>query len=494
MSEQGEDDATLSDNTPREEDGKEPKTIRIAMFFDGTLNNRLNIAEREKGSSIYDQKHGKGDNSYDNGRTNIALMEPHVTGTSLAYHLYYKSYIEGQGTFDLGEDDTIGYAMGGGESGVVDRADKGVSRMVELIDRNKKVDKKKNYIKKITVDVFGFSRGAATARYAIHVLLYGDSKYNRPSLAERLRELDYDIWNNAVEVRFAGLYDTVLSYWGTQYVGWTKLKQNAIVHVKKKVLHLAAADEHRKDFGLHNIKSVQASGKGEEYYLPGVHSDVGGSYNLASEEAIKKQQEPALKEYMKVSDEIKNINTGNLNDLEQDRQYLIKQGWGTDKEIKQPVLIGQIGDSDIYRMSLERKAVKSAYNNIPLKIMADYIKADPVLLTVDAQLYDRAKIILNPEADLQKLEERILKYIESKKKTKDSKDTDWIGIYADTPSGSDAPDATKKVPNPLNDDLMRKIRREHFHFSSKLGLGYNPHFEYDPTLGHERRTREINDG
>ncbi len=53
------------------------------------------------------------------------------------------------------------------------------------------------------------------------------------------------------------------------------LKLNAIQHAKD-VVHLTAADEHRKKFSLTDIRS--AGGKGREICLPGVHADIGGSY------------------------------------------------------------------------------------------------------------------------------------------------------------------------------------------------------------------------
>jgi Uncharacterized alpha/beta hydrolase domain (DUF2235) len=66
--------------------------------------------------------------------------------------------------------------------------------------------------------------------------------------------------------------------------------QRAVAQAKF-ALHLAAADEHRADFPLHRIKSSLKAGKGAEYYFPGVHSDIGGSYNLANEELLEEGKE-----------------------------------------------------------------------------------------------------------------------------------------------------------------------------------------------------------
>lgn len=78
----------LATHTPEQYEvaveGKKPLKIRIILFFDGTLNNRMNIAEREKAelgqeSESYQDFKTDDANSYDNGRTNIAIMEPHVS-------------------------------------------------------------------------------------------------------------------------------------------------------------------------------------------------------------------------------------------------------------------------------------------------------------------------------------------------------------------------------------------------------------------------------
>ena len=45
----------------------------------------------------------------------------------------------------------------------------------------------------------------------------------------------------------------------------------------------ASAEEHRMHLSLHNINSAKA--KGEQYFLPGVHSDIGGGYLDAGSDA-----------------------------------------------------------------------------------------------------------------------------------------------------------------------------------------------------------------
>lgn len=152
------------------------------------------------------------------------------------------------------------------------------------------------------------------------------------------------------------------------------LQQKAVARAKK-ALHLAAADEHHKDSPGHNIKSAKAKG-GKEYYLPGVHSDVGGSYNQANEKALEKETDESKKVYMLTSGENLVINKGNKKLLEQDRAYLIEQGWYREDELKvveEPKVQNNYVryrqyETDYYRLKAIRNNIHSAYCNIPLKI------------------------------------------------------------------------------------------------------------------------------
>lgn len=501
MSQYGEGTATQNIYVEKPED-KDEISVRLSLFYDGTLNNRVNIDAREKNTKEFQKLQKKwftSTDSFDNGRTNIAIMEPHlrVKKDSNGYDIALKEYIEGQGTFDLKGDSLKGYALGGGDSGVAGRAEDGIDRAVIKIAG--KVDTKKECIKKLTIDVFGFSRGSATARYAIHLLLKGTDKaydeyideYSQsiPPILESIANTGIEIQEEAVEICFAGLYDTVLSYYGSQkakfeWVG-NVLQQNAVKHAKK-VLHLVAADEHRADFPLHNIKS--AGSKGEEYYLPGVHSDVGGSYNKANEAEL--QSNTSKKVYMLTTEENKTIlESLDRKVLEDDMAYLIKQGWyindkKTNKlEIEIESILNESGYSPyddnyvakVRKLKVNRKNISSAYCNIPLKIMAKYARGDGVKLKMNSELDDRAEIILKPHSVLKKLEDKIDDYMASKKGNGRSKAEDWIG--------------EEKEHNKFIID--NKIRHDHFNFSSHPGPGYSPLIKEDEKTKKLRRIRYI---
>lgn len=491
-----------------EEKEKKPKKIRIALFFDGTLNNRLNIEAREKVSEAYTKKTGflgffardPNSNSYDNGRTNINIMQQAIGENFKPESIDYFAthYIEGQGSFNLKEDSTLGYAAGAGGSGVRSRANLGVDHAYNSISELEGFDKKQHYIEELTFDVFGFSRGAATARYAIFLLL--KSKNN---MFKRLKNAKYDIKEEAITVGFAGLYDTVLSYLGSQRM---KLEidfceQKSHIHAKK-VLHLASAEEHRKDFPLSDISGSTAKGTGKEYFLPGVHSDVGGSYNMADEEKIRAESDPEKQRKLMMvprSETKLTIYEGDLVEIEHDKANLIKQGWfkGTPcnmatieqqakqtietaaKQRKREVVLPIDGEFTItlmfsrprehgkrglasrrasqspYRfrgaaLTITRKNINTGYSNIPLKIMAKHAKEDAKLSFMPKML-KRADTVIDI-VDLGTLEGKINAYIGSKAKGSAAKD--WL-------EGSH------------NEDII-PYRHDHLNFSAKCELGYAP--------------------
>ena len=467
----------------KEEVKKKPKKIRIALFFDGTLNNRTNIKAREDDSEHYLDNTEPG-SSYENGRTNIAIMETHMTTEIPDGYDYFESvYTPGQGTFNLEGDSTWGFAMGAGDSGVPSRAKAGVQQAISVISGIDITifDPKVHFIEKLTIDVFGFSRGAATARYAIFQVLKAKN-----NLYSRLKKFDFDIAKDAVEVGFAGLYDTVLSYMASQKFksSRNRLEQTAHKHANK-VVHLASADEHRKDFPLHNIKSSKCNG-GEEYYLPGVHSDIGGSYNAADEVKIEAETDEDKKKalLMLTTAEDMTINKGSLAKIEADKAWLIEQGWykaanngkndatnqqetrekvkELEKKDKEKITIkdGEFTTRLFYRrlgrrmrlsyatLSVERTGINSGYANIPLKIMADFVKKEPKL-TLKPEMLKRADTVIKI-CDLGVLETEITSYVAKKP---DSKPEDW-----------------------LDSDKIKTHRHKQLNFSAFRAIGYAPRF------------------
>lgn len=245
------------------------KTIsfRASLFFDGTQNNRNNVALGKSKS--------KPKNSYANDYSNVAILETNWKAgidenkfpTQSEEFQCFSFYIEGIGTEDNESDTTYGLALGKGSTGVIAKVDKGLTQIVKEIQ--KRHTQKDIKIENIYLDSFGFSRGAAAARYFIYAALEKQGK----TLKDQLVNEGYQV--GQVKFIFNGLYDTVASLGLSHKDNTNQLKLRSVTKAEK-VIHLCAADEHRKNFRLTDINS--AGSKGVEIYLPGVHTDVGGGY------------------------------------------------------------------------------------------------------------------------------------------------------------------------------------------------------------------------
>ena len=385
----GESCATAADAEETEPEEKEKKHVKIlcSMFFDGTLNSRDNVLTKKSDPTLNDKMVADGNVSYSNGLSNVAIMEQHIKDKSADFDHAVSIYTEGPGTEALQvvekgdsartkkkkqessghrEDATLGFVGGLGSTGVEAKVRSGMSKLVsEISDAVKKT----TIIDKLVIDVFGFSRGAAGARFFVHEVLNEESSFvthhahqfeifARP-LFLRLKNSSYDITADKVEIRFVGLYDTVASCGLTNSawdLGTSLLKLDFIKHAAvKKVVQLAAADEHRHNFSLTTIAS--AGGKGTQVFLPGVHSDIGGGYP---------EREPD--DFIINSADDKEL-------LEQDRQALIAQGWYKPHQLvlEEPSsFAGFFGFDSKQRAT--RTDISNKYCTIPLNIMADFAK------------------------------------------------------------------------------------------------------------------------
>ena len=205
-------------NTGKAEVAKEEIEVTFGVFIDGTLNNKANTKLRykvegkadpllEKGESTTataeekkvfekntDTKNsflkfidvgGYGDDtSYHNDYTNVARLW-------FCTQENYRAYIEGMGTDDFKEDVSDGYAFGSGLTGIRGKVRKGCEKLAtKIVDERKNKENRTKILTQVTVDVFGFSRGAAAARnmaYEIRKPAYAPTKgsipdgYNPPS-------------------------------------------------------------------------------------------------------------------------------------------------------------------------------------------------------------------------------------------------------------------------------------------------------------------------
>ncbi len=208
------------------------------------------------------------DNSFSNDYTNVARMWKYCQKEP------YAIYVEGMGTDKENRDSQDGFAFGAGLTGIRARVRDGCEKIAEKvkIEQEKQAAKK---LTKITIDVFGFSRGAAAARNFVHEVQlksgYGkcndfnipdgfypmntsysthdqmpvrkyrkakvdadeievDESYLIDDKLPQMGHLGYSLLLNSdltfddlkeieVEVRFVGVYDTVSSYYEKGGIG-----------------------------------------------------------------------------------------------------------------------------------------------------------------------------------------------------------------------------------------------------------------------------------
>ena len=261
----------IAPRRPSAENAKTTVVVKQAIvnvFFDGTLNNYYNANKRND------------DSSYGGDLSNVARMWASIRKLDIKCAVY----IDGIGTTRFREDTMDGYAYGDGDTGVMARADSAFAQI------HKTVNEVHNSIPAVVrINVYGFSRGAATARTFVH--------WFNTERQQRFKE-NSGAWQGVdARINFVGLFDTVSSYAPSEDRSLKKIpKENAFhndvsqLHLNfvsgyaKKVVHITAGDEYRKNFTLTNIASAKGLGIGYELEIPGSHSDVGGGYHAVSME------------------------------------------------------------------------------------------------------------------------------------------------------------------------------------------------------------------
>lgn len=141
----------------------------------------------------------------------------------------------------------------------------------------------------IEVDVFGFSRGAASARHFANDLLKGGSSLLAKHLqTEKNMFVRAFAWRprQDISLGFIGLFDTVagivtavrgdLSPANDKNHG---IELALAAGAARKIVHLVAADEYRHNFALNSAGDA-------DIVMPGAHSDLGGSYLPRSREKV----------------------------------------------------------------------------------------------------------------------------------------------------------------------------------------------------------------
>lgn len=492
--------------------------VSLNIFFDGTQNNKTNT---EKGKD-YKKSNGEND-SYTNDFSNVArgydAVDPNAS-------FQIKLYIEGIGTENEESDDVFpDVATGMGDRGIVAKV---VKACVNAPGTLKKYRSKEIDILK--VNVFGFSRGAAAARYFLHIATSPAIIYNRlpdnkvqvtaPGSYQGMEDkntiltltnntlldqhgyfaaclLDNDFKIKKIEINFVGLYDTVASHGFYHGNDSQDLHLNA---VKKAhfVLQLSSDDEYRENFDLTNIDSAGLHGL--ELTLPGVHSDIGGSY-------VNNAQEVSALYYKKEGYYNKMIHHSDQEIIKL-KKIVINEGWYKTHQIEAGILHksaintkikkGSIEDVEKYYAVLGIRNLYNTYDQIPLFLMFHFSK--------DAKVhYDDDYITENhsiKDKFIKSVCNNLNNYVNACNNLRNSYIEMYKGDLFDKNSiNADYLSKLKRLSylDYIDEEVLKKLRNQYLHWSVKANeLGLNSRESQAPSkdgaFEGKYRKREIHNG
>jgi hypothetical protein len=463
------------------------KNEEFSIFIDGTLNNKYN-SRVSKYSAVYKKYGEKGwfmknaisekkDSSYDNDLTNVARMfENCPISTSIYVEGIGTDYDEkAQGDNKYKSDDTAGYAYGSGKNGIIKKVHKAMDFLANRL-KNKKIET-------LTLDVFGFSRGAAAARHFVFeinkpkdkshletttvksggiddyeettITVKVDSYGNRTTLDNippygyfGLQLAKKNIKVERIKIRFLGLFDTVSSYELDNVANTSPNFHNDVEELglrknqkAKHIVHFTAADEHRENFALTPTHA------GIEKSFPGVHSDIGGSYDDGKELVYQIETSGTS---------IKNLNPT--------IKFLTTHGWYKDKQL-------EVTGGNVFWALQGTRELKKAYSFIPLHFMSEMCKEAGVGISLP-KIKEKFSIINEPL--LQRVEKRLRKYVF------ENGDKMTFKQLPKRPHDNKASRATSKEFDDYNDKMeeqldLEKLRNEYLHWSAdRYGVGMKP--------------------
>lgn len=364
---------------PRASEKRTTQRLRVSLFFDGTLNNRANAASNYISSLDGHSREEIGE-SYENVPSNIAEMERLLLKCGSPYTEHASIYIEGVGSEDGKKDNILGAATGYAGSGLKAKVSKGIKKIGDWLSTISNAD----LVEYVHVDAFGFSRGAAAARYFVHMALYSDQ-----TIAQLLADKDFKL-QGIVTVRFVGLFDTVAAYGAIIHSSNTwELSLNAICDATQTV-QIAAAEEHRNHFELVNIDSAKI-GKSIQIFLPGVHSDIGGGYPPGYSEDL------ILWEGCGEPDQVKC-------QLKAEKRWMIDQGWFTPDQLKDNFFEEYSDDGGVLvgtgHLTGRRVVGSNSYASLSGNIMIDFASEQDLKFNAMPKLRDQSLAPLVAQIDL----------------------------------------------------------------------------------------------
>ncbi|MDL0431244.1 DUF2235 domain-containing protein [Marinobacter sp. TBZ242] len=317
--------------------------LEVGVFTDGTMNNAANarsFAEQLERDCLIPYENDEISReecewrlsmlmggSYANAVSNVAKLwdlYPENELESDGIITYRRTaYAPGAGTKTGDSDVLYGAATGMGEAGVIQQVKHAFAQLALRL----REDLQGRAIDRLTLDLFGFSRGAAAARHAAHEINLGKSGL----LAKILLENGI-LWPEHVEIRFVGVFDSVAAI--VNPLAGDLLAHNDRNHPVKlyldpgkvgQAVHLTAAHEHRKNFALNSIRNRDGSlpANFREITLPGAHSDIGGGYGDSQrEEVLLSPMLQIPRNRMRWPER-----TSQWDNLEVQRQQVVSEGW-----------------------------------------------------------------------------------------------------------------------------------------------------------------------
>ena len=356
------------------------------------------------------------DSSYTGGRTNVVrlheLYTTDVKSTSDDEHLYEyyrdKIYVTGAGTYDHRnrgehEEDEVfrGAALAMFSTGVVAKVEQACKTLA-----TKLATLPTGFVDTLSMDVFGFSRGAAEARHFVGAIadeldvskqrecvdkegkpytefvLSKNGKNLYPYLIREKEDRKDDIVIDKIIFRFVGIFDTVPHYGLFQSDDAKELNLKLEESKVSRVVHLTAKDEFRYNFDLFSIKSSESQSLKESFIEKeffGAHSDIGGGYRddkpelvtLARErrsgisESYDAQIQRLVLKWNKKNHWVKNPEYKMIkskNDIDKIDGFYVQRFIYRNRKNK-------MLDHTVYKIYMYRKRLENEYAQLPLEYM-----------------------------------------------------------------------------------------------------------------------------
>ena len=443
------------------------------------------------------------DNSLMNDYTNVARMWN-------CCNKNYRIYIEGIGTLDRQKDISAGFQFGSGDTGIRGKVRRGCYELAMKI--KSRLPKETNELVEITLDVFGFSRGAAAARnflYEVNVPNkreedtkldkrfertgrrpydersenyyneYAYFYYDKDSVRVNIDFFEEDKWPKygylgyyllkeginpkildkiRLEIRFVGIYDTVSSYEEFGNISGLDLLDKGIQHSKKSFF-----DDDVEQLQLNNLGKFQ---KAVHFTAMNEHRENFALTKMRVENCIEKtfpgvhcdiggayETGTEYVDEIEIDYDITNI----INHIYLDvfQQYLILEHWYKEDQLDQSF------DKSYFKLSGTR-FLRKEYSYIPLHFMQQFF--NEFLGNSYANVISKNVVTNYPISDPQdeiliKVKERLRKYVfrdENKKEEERSEEEkEWRFI-----SDGERKKLLQEEGRKVIDEIKSKRRKE----------------------------------